>query len=52
MQILVLSGSRNRQGKTAQAIGIICKGVENADVRPYRSMVGWPSRFPDQCLYL
>lgn len=30
MQILVLSGSRNRQGKTAQAIGAICKGVEKA----------------------
>jgi hypothetical protein len=28
MQILVLSGSRNRQGKTAQAIGAICKGIE------------------------
>jgi NAD(P)H-dependent FMN reductase len=30
MQILVLSGSRNKQGKTAQAIGAICKGVEKA----------------------
>ncbi len=30
MNILVLSGSRNRQGKTAQAINAICKGVNEA----------------------
>ena len=30
MQILALSGSRNRQGKTAQAINAILKGVANA----------------------
>jgi NAD(P)H-dependent FMN reductase len=30
MQILALSGSRNKQGKTAQAITAICKGVEKA----------------------
>lgn len=30
MQILVLSGSRNRQGKTAQAINSILKGVTKA----------------------
>jgi len=30
MQVLVLSGSRNRQGKTAQAINAILKGVDKA----------------------
>jgi multimeric flavodoxin WrbA len=30
MKVLVLSGSRNRQGKTAQAINAICKGVTEA----------------------
>jgi len=30
MQILVLSGSRNRQGKTAKAITAICKGITDA----------------------
>jgi NAD(P)H-dependent FMN reductase len=30
MQILVLSGSRNRQGKTAQAIDALCKGAAGA----------------------
>ena len=30
MQILVLSGSRNKQGKTAQAISAILKGVDKA----------------------
>jgi NAD(P)H-dependent FMN reductase len=30
MQILVLSGSRNRQGKTAQAIDALCKGASAA----------------------
>lgn len=30
MQILILSGSKNRQGKTAQAINAIRKGIEKA----------------------
>ena len=30
MQVLILSGSRNRQGKTAQAINAILKGVDKA----------------------
>jgi multimeric flavodoxin WrbA len=30
MQILILSGSKNRQGKTAQAINAIGKGIEKA----------------------
>lgn len=30
MQVLALSGSRNRQGKTAQAINAILKGVDKA----------------------
>jgi multimeric flavodoxin WrbA len=30
MQILVLSGSRNRQGKTARAIDAVCKGIAAA----------------------
>jgi len=30
MQILVLSGSRNREGKTAQAINSIVKGITKA----------------------
>ena len=33
MQILVISGSRNRQGKTAQAINAVCKGVVKAGGR-------------------
>jgi len=30
MEILVLSGSRNREGKTARAINAICKGIHDA----------------------
>ena len=30
MKTLVLSGSRNREGKTAQAINAVCKGVSDA----------------------
>jgi NAD(P)H-dependent FMN reductase len=30
MQILILSGSRNRQGQTARAINSICKGIASA----------------------
>jgi multimeric flavodoxin WrbA len=30
MQILILSGSRNREGKTARAINAICKGIHDA----------------------
>jgi multimeric flavodoxin WrbA len=30
MQVLILSGSRNRQGKTAEAINAICRGVAKA----------------------
>jgi multimeric flavodoxin WrbA len=30
MRILVLSGSRNREGKTARAINAICKGIHDA----------------------
>jgi multimeric flavodoxin WrbA len=30
MKILVLSGSRNREGKTAEAINALCKGVTKA----------------------
>ena len=31
MKILILSGSRNREGKTASAIKAICKGIAEAD---------------------
>lgn len=30
MQVLVLSGSRNREGQTARAINAVCKGVADA----------------------
>jgi multimeric flavodoxin WrbA len=30
MRILILSGSRNREGKTARAINAICKGIQDA----------------------
>jgi multimeric flavodoxin WrbA len=33
MQVTVLSGSRNREGRTARAIEALCKGVEKADGR-------------------
>ena len=30
MKILILSGSRNREGQTARAINAICKGISSA----------------------
>lgn len=30
MQILILSGSRNREGKTAEAVNAICEGISKA----------------------
>jgi multimeric flavodoxin WrbA len=33
MQILILSGSRNRQGQTARAVNAICKGIADAGAK-------------------